>query len=93
MLFFFASRYTQLTPFQENLSIYTSLEQHVTRSAAGGARLAVVAENDSRRLHCSLRDLSSFLQAVGRLVDHFIADKFQANFHDAHSLVEKYVMI
>ena len=83
------STYLQFQPFQENLDIYSSLEQHLSTSAQGTVKLAVAAENDSRRLHCTLRDLSSLLQAVGRLADHFIAEKFQPNFSDAHTLIQK----
>jgi len=55
--------------------------------------LHVTAEHDCRRLHCSLRDLSSLLQALGRLADHFIGDeKFAASFDDAFVLVERYVV-
>ena len=52
--------------------------------------LHITAEHDCRRLHCSLRDLSSVLQALGLLADHFIGDdKFTASFHDAYLLVDR----
>lgn len=49
----------------------------------------ITAENDCRRLHCSLRDLSSLLQAVGRLAEYFIGDVFAARFSDALTVVER----
>ncbi|XP_064478682.1 exportin-6-like isoform X2 [Ornithodoros turicata] len=51
-----------LTLFEKELAVYLELEKFVD-----GSTLRVVAENDCRRLHCSLRDLSSLLQAVGSL--------------------------
>lgn len=54
-----------------------------------GRRLNISAENDCRRLHCSLRDLSSLLQAVGRLAEHFIGEMFAARFSDALAVVER----
>lgn len=56
-----------------------------------GRRLNISAENDCRRLHCSLRDLSSLLQAVGRLAEYFIGEIFAARFTDALAVVERSV--
>lgn len=56
-----------------------------------GHRLNITAENDCRRLHCSLRDLSSLLQAVGRLAEYFTGDVFAARFNDALTVVERWV--
>ena len=55
-------------------------------------RLNISAENDCRRLHCSLRDLSSLLQAVGRLSEYFIGDVFASRFNDAVAVVERSVV-
>lgn len=57
-----------------------------------GHRLNITAENDCRRLHCSLRDLSSLLQAVGRLAEYFTGDVFAARFNDALTVVERWVL-
>lgn len=54
-----------------------------------GHRLNITAENDCRRLHCSLRDLSSLLQAAGRLAEYFTGDVFAARFSDAFTVVER----
>ncbi len=58
-----------------------------------GRRLNISAENDCRRLHCSLRDLSSLLQAVGRLAEYFIGEIFAARFTDALAVVERSVVL
>ena len=78
----------QFQTFQENYTVYLGLEKHITETNFK-KQLNISAENDSRRLHCMLRDLSSLLQALGRLVDHFIGEHFTANMSDAHMLVEK----
>lgn len=61
----------------------------MNHNVISGHRLNITAENDCRRLHCSLRDLSSLLQAVGRLAEYFIGDVFAARFNDALTVVER----
>lgn len=86
-----AHAFSTLSPIlQEDLEIYLGLQQFIVHSGAGG-RLNITAENDCRRLHCSLRDLSSLLQAVGRLAEHFIGDVFNERVSDALSIVERLV--
>ncbi|GIX90391.1 exportin-6 [Caerostris extrusa] len=59
--------------FEENLRIYFDLEQFLKPSLNNSPlELNVCGENECRRLHCSLRDLSSMLQALGRLVVYMI---------------------
>uniref|UniRef100_F6VAC3 Exportin-6 n=1 Tax=Ornithorhynchus anatinus TaxID=9258 RepID=F6VAC3_ORNAN len=77
---------------QDNLEVYLGLQQFVVTSGTGH-RLNITAENDCRRLHCSLRDLSSLLQAVGRLAEYFIGDVFAARFSDALTVVERLVKV
>ncbi|XP_058012882.1 exportin-6 isoform X2 [Ahaetulla prasina] len=77
---------------QENLDVYLGLQQFVVTSGTGH-RLNITAENDCRRLHCSLRDLSSLLQAVGRLAEYFTGDMFAARFSDALTVVERLVKV
>ncbi|XP_054991148.1 exportin-6 isoform X3 [Sorex araneus] len=77
---------------QDNLEVYLGLQQFVVTSGSGH-RLNITAENDCRRLHCSLRDLSSLLQAVGRLAEYFIGDVFAARFNDALTVVERLVKV
>uniref|UniRef100_A0ACB8FLN7 Exportin-6 n=1 Tax=Sphaerodactylus townsendi TaxID=933632 RepID=A0ACB8FLN7_9SAUR len=77
---------------QENLDVYLGLQQFIVTSGTGH-RLNITAENDCRRLHCSLRDLSSLLQAVGRLAEYFTGDMFAARFRDALTVVERLVKV
>ncbi|CAH1795674.1 unnamed protein product [Owenia fusiformis] len=78
-------------PFQENLQVYLGLEQYIDNGTT--RRLTIAAENECRRLHCSLRDLSSFLQSLGRLAEHFIGELFTERFTDAQTLVERLIHV
>lgn len=77
-------------PFREHLDIYLGLDQFV-RNNAQGRHLTITAENECRKLHCSLRDLASLLQALGRLAEHFIGEKFLERFTDGTMLLERLV--
>uniref|UniRef100_A0A3Q3K7P5 Importin N-terminal domain-containing protein n=1 Tax=Monopterus albus TaxID=43700 RepID=A0A3Q3K7P5_MONAL len=77
---------------QENLDVYLGLQQFIVTTGTG-RRLTITAENDCRRLHCSLRDLSSLLQAVGRLAEHFIGEVFAERFSDGLAVVERLVEV
>ncbi|XP_023654269.1 exportin-6 [Paramormyrops kingsleyae] len=77
---------------QENLDVYLGLRQFIITTGTG-RRLNITAENDCRRLHCALRDLSSLLQAVGRLAEYFIGDVFATRFSDALTVVERLVEV
>jgi len=69
------------------------LERYVSESD-GQRTLRITAEHDCRRLHCAMRDLSSLLQALGRLADHFIGDdKFTTLFDDACMLVDRFCSV
>ena len=81
--------YLQYQPFQENIDVYMGLEPYVT-TTPNGIQLNITSENQCRRLHCTLRDLSSLLQALGRLAEHFIGDNFMGHFADAHMLMERF---
>ncbi|KAF6734552.1 Exportin-6 [Oryzias melastigma] len=78
---------------QENLDVYMGLQQFIVNSSGSSRSLNITAENDCRRLHCSLRDLSSLLQAVGRLAEYFIGEVFAARFNDALAVVERLVEV
>lgn len=62
--------------FQENMEIYCDLERYVKTGSSGQNHLFITGENECRRLHCSMRDLSSVLQGIGRLVEQMCDDKF-----------------
>eukprot|EP00106_Octopus_bimaculoides_P006080 XP_014773522.1 PREDICTED: exportin-6-like [Octopus bimaculoides] len=76
--------------FQEYTEVYLGLEQYVVPNGAHGRKLTITAENECRRLHCILRDLSSLEQALGRMAEHFIGDRFIKNFTDADNLVQRH---
>ncbi|KAL5018253.1 hypothetical protein ScPMuIL_003975 [Solemya velum] len=78
------------TPFNENLEIYFGVEQF-TSEIEGKRHLATTGENECRRLHCTLRDLSTLFQAVGRLAEHFIGEHFPERFSDGRVLLERLV--
>ena len=75
-----------------NLEVYLGLQQFIVTSVSGH-RLNIMAENDCWWLHCSLRDLSSLLQAMGHLAGYFIEDVFAAWFNDALTVVERLVKV
>ncbi|XP_078274097.1 exportin-6 isoform X3 [Rhinoraja longicauda] len=77
---------------QDNLEVYLGLQQFVVTTGQVH-RLNITAENDCRRLHCSLRDLSSLLQTSGRLAEYFIGDVFAGRFNDALRIVERLVEV
>ncbi|XP_032896573.1 exportin-6 isoform X4 [Amblyraja radiata] len=77
---------------QDNLEVYLGLQQFVVTTGQVH-RLNITAENDCRRLHCSLRDLSSLLQTSGRLAEYFIGDVFAGRFNDALRVVERLVEV
>ncbi|XP_059417114.1 exportin-6 [Carassius carassius] len=77
---------------QEDLEIYLGLQQFIVRSGTS-RRLNITAEADCRKLHCALRDLSSLLQAVGRLDEFFTGDVFSTRFNDALAIVQRLVEV
>ena len=80
--------FLQYIPFQEYLAIYLGLESCLNNNPQG-RKLNISAENECPKLHCTLRDLSSLLQAVGRLAGHFIGEMFMERFNDALPVIER----
>ena len=78
----------QYGPFQEAMGIYFGLEPFVDNTSPT-RKLSLNAENHCRKLHCTLRDLSSLLQGLGRLAEHFIGEKFVERFSNAQELIER----
>ncbi|KAK3591325.1 hypothetical protein CHS0354_028435 [Potamilus streckersoni] len=78
--------------FQEVSEIYLGLEQYIV-TVDNGRHLNVRAENEIRRLHCSLRDLSSLLQGLGRLAEHFIGENFTSRLSDGQVVIERLVQM
>ncbi|XP_076324683.1 LOW QUALITY PROTEIN: exportin-6-like [Tachypleus tridentatus] len=76
--------------FQENIDLYFGLEPYVhLQDGSPSRQLRVTAENECRRLHCALRDLSSIIQAIGRMADQFIGESFWDRFPTASNIVQR----
>ena len=54
-----------------------------------GSKLNVVDFKDAEQLHTALRDLTTSIQALGMLADHFIGDQFVQRFDQAYAMVDK----
>ncbi|TSK87535.1 Exportin-6 [Bagarius yarrelli] len=77
---------------QDDLEVYLGLQQYIVNTRTN-RRLNITAEADCRKLHCALRDLSSLLQAVGRLAEFFTGDVFTTRFNDALAIVQRLVEV
>lgn len=77
-----------LSMFEKDLAVYLELEQFVGKDGPTSC-LRVTAENECRRLHCTLRDLSSLLQAVGHLVDRCSTETFAEHFDSTYGTVSR----
>lgn len=49
--------------------------------------------SECEKLHAVLKDLTSVLQAMGRLAEHFMADYYSSRFSEAQLLVKKFCTI
>ena len=54
-----------------------------------GQSLQVATAKDAEQLHTALRDLTTSIQALGSVVDHFIGDQFMNRYERAYALVDK----
>ncbi|KAK8722049.1 hypothetical protein OTU49_012451, partial [Cherax quadricarinatus] len=61
-------------PWNEATKLYLSLQSNMIEQN-GRRRLNISAEHECPRLHCLLRDLSSLLQAIGRLSTLFLGEE------------------
>ena len=50
-------------------------------------------ETQCESLHATLKDLTSVLQALGRLAEHFSCDRFTERMSEAQQLMNQYVRI
>ena len=80
----------QYGPFLEVMGTYFGLEPYVV-GVGSDRKLTLQAETHCRKLHCTLRDLSSLLQGLGRLAEHFIGEKFVERFTNSQELIERYI--
>jgi hypothetical protein len=82
--------FPQWKDFNDLVNKYFGLEKYVSEDVHG-RRLTMTRENECRLLHCMLRDLSSLLQALGRLADHFIGEHFFERYSSSQQLMERWV--
>jgi hypothetical protein len=54
-----------------------------------GCKLNVSSFKDAEQLHTALRDLSTSMQALGMLADHFTGDQFVQRFDQAYAVVDR----
>lgn len=55
-----------------------------------GFELNVKDENECRRIHCTLRDLTTMQRILGRLAEHFTGEThFQSRFDDGLAVVKR----
>ena len=68
--------------------MYTHTHAHTTVCS-----LMISDRSECEKLHAILKDLTSILQALGRLAEHFIGDNLAARLSEAQLLVKKFCMI
>ncbi|XP_066990340.1 exportin-6 isoform X2 [Macrobrachium rosenbergii] len=79
-------------PWNDAAKIYLSLQSNMVEQN-GRRRLNISAEHECPRLHCLLRDLSSLLQAVGRLSTLFLGEELPKRSTTAIQVIEKLVQM
>ncbi|CAL4120451.1 unnamed protein product, partial [Meganyctiphanes norvegica] len=77
-------------PWSDAAKIYLSLQSNMVEQN-GRRRLNISAEHECPRLHCLLRDLSSLLQAIGRLSTLFLGEDLPKRSTTAIQVIEKLV--
>ncbi|XP_069961289.1 exportin-6 isoform X1 [Cherax quadricarinatus] len=79
-------------PWNEATKLYLSLQSNMIEQN-GRRRLNISAEHECPRLHCLLRDLSSLLQAIGRLSTLFLGEELPKRSATAIQVIEKLVQM
>ena len=62
-------------------------------SVVGSRTLAISEGPECEKLHAVLKDLTSILQALGRLAEHFTGDYFIPRLSESQLLVKKFCVI
>ncbi|XP_076821839.1 exportin-6-like [Clavelina lepadiformis] len=70
---------------EETSTVYVETEWGMVSPSSG--------EQDIMRLHCSLKDLATVLQAFGRVSDLFLTEFFHERFDNALAVIEKFLNI
>lgn len=85
--------FQKVLPLLESYSqFYFSLEQLIT-SDGRRRHLAISESTDCEKVHAVLKDLTSLLQIMGRLADHFTGDNFEKQLTNALMLVNQFSLI
>ncbi|MPC08061.1 exportin-6-like [Portunus trituberculatus] len=79
-------------PWNDATKIYLSLQSNMVEQD-GRRRLNISAEHECPRLHCLLRDLSSLLQAIGRLSTLFLGEELPKRSTTAVQVIDKLVQM
>ncbi|KAK3889634.1 hypothetical protein Pcinc_006379 [Petrolisthes cinctipes] len=79
-------------PWSDACKLYLSLQSNMVEQN-GRRRLNISAEHECPRLHCLLRDLSSLLQAIGRLSTLFLGEELPKRSTTAVQVIEKLVQM
>lgn len=75
--------------FMEYSEVFLALRAAMVKTAEG-FELNVKGENECRRVHCTLRDLTTCQRIFGRLAGHFIGEMhFQSRFDDGLAVVKR----
>ena len=76
---------------------YTHMYAYITHTHTHShqtVRTLVISEGaECEKLHAVLKDLTSILQALGRLAEHFIGDRFHSRQNEAQLLVKRFCML
>ncbi|XP_065065498.1 exportin-6-like [Rhopilema esculentum] len=75
---------------QPNLDIYFGLASHVSDHSLSARRLDITSEAEIQNLHKCLKDIGTFLQAMGRLAHLFVGDEnFNRKLQDGQVIFER----
>ena len=82
-----------LTHIQTDRHAATPTPAH-THTHLHTVRTLVISEgSECEKLHAVLKDLTSILQALGRLAEHFVGDRFHSRLNEAQLLVKRFCML
>jgi hypothetical protein len=74
--------------FVTNVAVHEGLH-HLVVTSDTSCKLNVSSFKDAEQLHTALRDLSTSMQALGMLADHFTGDQFVQRFDQAYAVVDR----
>ena len=72
------------------MTVQNSGEGPSNSSVRQSRRFVITAENDCKKLHCMLRDLSTFLHILGTLADNFVASNSREDLRTGCILFQRF---